>query len=302
LRWTKRGLLFTVPGDLDWARTHAALPIVEPLDAERARVYFSARDERSRAQIGCATINLVAADPKPNIDREPVIRLGPRGTFDDSGATGGCMVEHAGARYLYYSGWSLAADVPFLFFVGCAISTNGGRSFEKVSRAPLLGRDDVDPYLTASPSILIEGGTWRMWYVSGTGWSDGPRPEPNYLIRYAESTDGIEWRRTGHICIGYSYPGEHAIARPHIVKDGSVYRMWYSHRGDAYRIGFAESNDGLEWTRHDDDVGITTSPEGWDSEMVCYPWVGDVAGKRRMLYNGNGYGRTGIGQAVLAED
>jgi hypothetical protein len=48
----------------------------------------------------------------------------------------------------------------------------------------------------------------------------------------------------------------------------------------------------------DAEAGIDVSSEGWDSEMVAYPWVGDVGGVRRMLYNGNGYGRTGIGQAV----
>ena len=138
-----------------------------------------------------------------------------------------------------------------------------------------------------------------MWYVSGTGWTMGQHPEPNYLIRYAESTDGIEWRTSGRICIGYSYPGEHAIARPHVIKDGSLYRMWYSHRGDAYQIGYAESDDGMEWTRKDKEAAIRVSAAGWDSEMVCYPWVGDIGGRRRMLYNGNSYGRTGIGQAIL---
>ena len=263
-------------------------------------LYFSSRDDRGRAQIGRAALDLDDAAGKPEIEPEPVVRLGAPGAFDASGVTGGCLVHEGGSRHLYYSGWSLPGDVPFVFFVGCAVSGDG-RTFEKASAEPILGRTDVDRFLTASPSILVEGGVWRMWYVSGTGWSDGAKPEPSYLIRYAESNDGIEWRRSGHICIGYSYPGEHAIARPHVVKDGSVYRMWYSHRGNAYRIGFAESNDGLEWMRHDEEVGLTTSPEGWDSEMVCYPWVGDVGGKRRMLYNGNGYGRTGIGQAVLAD-
>ncbi len=272
--------------------------MVEPLEGARARVYFSSRDERNRAQIGRATVDLDAAAVLPDFEPEPVVGLGPAGAFDDSGVTGGCLVKSGRTQYLYYSGWSLPGDVPFLFFIGCAISTDG-RTFEKVSNAPVLGRSSLDPFLTASPAILIEGGVWRMWYVSGTGWSSDARPEPSYLIRYAESTDGIVWRSSGRICIGFSYSGEHAIARPHVVKDGSVYRMWFSHRGDAYRIGYAESNDGLDWSRDDEEAGITTSSTGWDSEMVCYPWVGDLAGSRRMLYNGNGYGRTGIGQAVL---
>lgn len=297
MRWSKRGVVLTAPDQFEWARSHAALPIVESLIDDRVLLYFSSRDRRGRAQIGRAALHLDDAARTPEFEPEPVVRLGAQGMFDESGVTGGCLVHAGGERHLYYSGWSLPGDVPFVFFVGCAVSSGGG-AFERASTRPILGRNEVDQFLTASPSILIEGGIWRMWYVSGTGWTGGAKPEPNYLIRYAESNDGIEWRRTGHICIGYSYPGEHAIARPHVVKDGSVYRMWYSHRGPAYRIGLAESNDGLEWTRYDQDAGLAASPEGWDSEMVCYPWVGDVGGKRRMLYNGNGYGRTGIGQAI----
>jgi hypothetical protein len=298
--WTKLGLLIEPPTHLPWARSHAALPIVAPLDGSRAQVYFSARDERNRAQIGRATVDLAAPGAAPEFEPEPVVRRGPPGTFDDCGATGGCLVVHGGRHHLYYSGWSLAVEVPFLFYVGCAVSTDGGRAFDKVSPAPVLGRSRVDPYLTASPSVLVEGGVWRMWYTSGSGWqTDRQDVQPIYNIRYAESHDGIEWRPTGRVCIDYSYPGEHAIARPHVIKDGALYRMWFSHRGSSYRIGYAESRDGLVWTRMDADAGIDVSTDGWDSEMLAYPWVGDVGGRRRMLYNGNAYGRTGIGQAVF---
>jgi len=298
--WSKRGVVLPAPTHLAWARSHAALPIVDPLGGTRALVYFSSRDERNRAQIGRAVVDLDSKVLSPEFEPEPMIRLGPSGAFDESGVTGGCLVRSGGTQHLYYSGWSLPGDLPFLFFIGCAASTDG-RTFEKVSSEPVLGRSSVDRFVTASPSILIEGGVWRMWYVSGTGWTPGAKPEPSYLIRYAESTDGIAWRATGRICVDFSYPGEHAIARPHVIKDGSLYRMWFAHRGDAYRIGYAESNDGLDWSRHDDLAGITVSSEGWDSEMVCYPWVGDLGGSRRMLYNGNAYGRTGIGQAVLED-
>jgi hypothetical protein len=49
----------------------------------------------------------------------------------------------------------------------------------------------------------------------------------------------------------------------------------------------------------DAEVGIGVSADGWDSEMIEYPFVFDHAGSRYMLYNGNGYGKTGIGLAVL---
>lgn len=210
------------------------------------------------------------------------------------------LVDHGGRQYLYYTGWTLGVTVPFYFYVGLAVSDDDGASFRRVSPAPVLERCGVDPYLTASPCILLDNGAWRMWYVSGARWelADG-EPKHYYHIRYAESADGIHWVRTGRVCIDFQSPEEFAIARPCVVKDGDRYQMWYCYRGDAYRIGYAESRDGLTWERMDEQAGIEVSPEGWDSEMLAYPHVFDHAGHQYMLYNGNGYGRSGIGIAVL---
>jgi hypothetical protein len=193
----------------------------------------------------------------------------------------------------------LGVTVPFYFYVGLALSEDGGESYTKVSSAPVLERNDIDPYLTASPCVLIEDGTWRMWYVSGTGWEmkDG-QPRHRYHIKYAESSDGIQWRREGVVCIDYGSEDEYAIARPCVIKEDGFYKMWYSYRGDHYRIGYAESRDGIEWQRKDAESGIDVSESGWDSEMIAYPYVFADEGRHYMLYNGNGYGRTGIGLAL----
>jgi hypothetical protein len=45
-------------------------------------------------------------------------------------------------------------------------------------------------------------------------------------------------------------------------------------------------------------VGIDVSHSGWDSEMIAYACVFKHGNKWHMLYNGNGYGKTGIGYAV----
>ena len=71
-------------------------------------------------------------------------------------------------------------------------------------------------------------------------------------------------------------------------------------RGDRYRLGYAESPDGLVWTRHDDRAGLEPAADGWDAEMIAYPIEHAAAGRRVLLYNGNGYGRTGIGLAEFA--
>lgn len=51
-----------------------------------------------------------------------------------------------------------------------------------------------------------------------------------------------------------------------------------------------------------DKLGIIISRKGWDSEMTEYSLVSEYKGIRYMLYNENGYGKTGFGIAVLFDD
>ena len=80
--------------------------------------------------------------------------------------------------------------------------------------------------------------------------------------------------------------------------------MWYSIRSRSrpYRIGYAESADGLVGIGKIIEPGSSLSEMGWDSEMVAYPAVIDVNGQRLMFYNGNRHGATGFGVAVLDQD
>lgn len=295
--WLKRGRLIEPHGQAPWIVTHAALPVV--LDGpDGQRVYFSSRDDRNRSHIGYASLSLTAPDPAAVYAPGPVLSPGTAGAFDDAGVTTSCLVAHAGRLYLYYTGWALGVSVPFYLHSGLAVSDDGGLSFARVSSAPLLDRIDVDPYLNASPWVLVDGGVWRMWYVSGTSWdATAAGPRHRYHIKYAESANGLHWRRAGHVCLDYAADDEYAFGRPCVMKDGDRYRMWYCVRGDRYRMGYAESVDGLSWTRHDQTEVVAASAAGWDAEMIAYPAVADLAGRRVLLYNGNGFGRTGIGWA-----
>jgi hypothetical protein len=299
--WIKKGLIFEPPKYLGWMASHAALPFADPVDS-RHRVYFSGRDEKGRSQIGYFEVNLANPTEILRVSKKPILGLGPLGAFDDNGVTSSWIVNHGDRKCQYYTGWNLGITVPFYFYIGLAVRKDGGSGFRRISQAPILARNIVDPYLTASPCVLIEGGVWRMWYVSGTKWeTENNKPKHYYHIKYAESHDGLHWQREGVVCIDYRSPDEYAIARPCVIRDSDNYKMWYSYRGKSYRIGYAESADGLHWERKDDEVGIDVSESGWDSEMILYPFVFDHQGERYMLYNGNGYGRTGIGLAVLAK-
>jgi hypothetical protein len=74
--------------------------------------------------------------------------------------------------------------------------------------------------------------------------------------------------------------------------------MWYSYRGPNYRIGYAESSDGISWERKDHLSGIGVSESSFDSEMIEYAAVVEYNGRHYMFYNGNNFGQNGIGLAV----
>ncbi len=303
MEWEKLGRIFEPDGSQSWMASHAALPVALHLDNSLYRVYCAGRNTNGKAQIGFFDFDLNFPQETVRVSEQPVIALGTLGSYEDSGITSSCIVEHEGKLYQYYTGWSLGTTVPFYFNIGVAVSEDGGETFEKVSEGPIMGRDRVDPYLLASPSIMIENGLWRMWYVSGLRWVlHNGEPMHYYHIRYAESHDGLEWYRDGRVCIDFETEEEHAFGRPSVVKDGNLYKMWYSYRGDHYRIGYAESEDGLLWNRKDAIAGITPSLSGWDSDMLEYPDVFNHEGSTYMLYNGNDYGKSGIGLALLTSE
>jgi hypothetical protein len=297
MKWAKQGLIFEPARQADWIGTHAALPVLLPLGRHH-RLYFSSRDAHGRSQIGFAELSLDRPGEILAIAPAPVLSPGSLGAFDDAGVTSSCLLNHGGILYLYYTGWSLGVTVPFYLSAGLAVSEDGGVNFRRTSRAPLLERTDGDPYLTASPWVIVDDGRWRMWYVSGTEWMETPEgPRHRYHIKYAESPDGREWERPDIVCIDYGSADEFAFGRPCVLRDGAKYRMWYSYRGPSYRIGYAVSGDGIVWARRDSENVLEVSETGWDSEMVTYPLVTGHGGHSYMLYNGNGYGRTGIGLA-----
>jgi hypothetical protein len=210
------------------------------------------------------------------------------------------MAQVGNHVFLYYLGWNLGVTVPWRNSIGLGISNDVQSSFKKYTEAPILDRSAVDPYSISYPFVLKEDEIYRMWHGSNLSWGE-KQEDMAHIIKYAESRDGIHWNRQGHIALNFKNPQEYAISRPCVIKEKNIYKMWYCYRG-RYRIGYAESHDGIDWIRKDEDVGIDVSPDGWDSEMVCYPFVFDHKGQRYMLYNGNGYGKTGFGLAILEQN
>jgi hypothetical protein len=75
--------------------------------------------------------------------------------------------------------------------------------------------------------------------------------------------------------------------------------MWFScmTRDTPYRIGSAESSDGLHWERVDS--GIEPSVDGWDRHQIRYAFVLKEADRYLLFYNGDGSTGTGLAIGTL---
>jgi hypothetical protein len=143
-----------------------------------------------------------------------------------------------------------------------------------------------------------------MWYTGGTTNIN------NLRIGYATSPDGANWtKHSGNPVFLPDNTGfdANAVGTASVMRDGSIYKMWYAasmnNPPTQLRIGYAESTDGINWTRRDDPVLDLGSPGEWDDYWVTLPTVVKDSSSYKMWYSGSRFsvGNERIGYATSAD-
>lgn len=305
MKWHKLGVVWKPDGSLDWARTHAMGPTPYRLNDDIIRVYLTCLDDKGRGRPGYVDVS--SADPTKivNVSTQPVLDIGEPGAFDDNGLVALSVVAvDAQTVYMYYAGFELCTNVRYRIFTGLAVSHDGGKTFERYSRVPILDRSDSERLFRCGNFVAKEGDVFKLWYVAGSDWTElCGKMMPVYDLRYQESADGVTWSDSGTLSMALTRDDEHGFGRPWIVKrDDGSYQMFYSIRRvsfAAYRLGYAESADGIAWVRKDDEMGLDVSPDGVDSEAIMYSAVISVGARTYCFYNGNNFGEHGFCVAEL---
>lgn len=297
--WHKLGQLFVPSGRHPKLLTHAANPLPIHLEADVFRIFFSGRDAQNRSSIGAVDIDLV----KRTIITEhqaPIIEHGPKGSFYESGISIGNCYTVGGQRYVLFMGWQNPPDGHWRGDIG-RLRLTPSLGLQLDMDLPLMGASDVDPISLSYPWVEQNAdGGFDMWYGSTEVWDAG-NGEMLHVIKTAESADGHTWRRKG-LAVPYKIGLAQAFSRPTVLREGNIGHMWFSYRsglGESYRIGYSIAKDKAGWDLRLNETGIDVSPDGWDSEMIEYPFVFEHRGHRYMLYNGNGFGKSGFGLAVF---
>ncbi len=298
MAWVKQGLIFLPQAERPYLNSHASNPLPKHLEKNTFRVFYNGRDKHNRSSISYFDFDIDAIEVKSS-KREVVCAYGEEDSCTSHGISNGCFLERDENIAILCMGWQIRGVEHWR---GDIVSIELNKTFDLGFSDPLpfLANDNITDSISLSyPFILMDEGVYKMWYGSTISW-DSPNGEMVHVLKYATSSDGKNWTRHG-VAVPYEIGVAQAFSRPTLLKDGSGYHMWFSYRGGngvPYRIGYATSFNGVDWELKLDESGIDVSDSGWDSEMICYPYVFEHKGQRYMLYNGNDHGRTGIGLAI----
>lgn len=307
MKWKKHGVVWAPDGSQPWARSHATCPTPFWLSDGDLRLYVQCRDDNNVGRVGYVDVDPDNPTRVIRVSKQPVLDVGEPGCFDDNGVfQTSIVIDSDGRVRMYYVGFELCHHIRYRLLTGLAVSEDGGETFHRVQRTPVLERSNAEPYIRGGPFVLLENGVYRIWYVAGGAWMEiNGRLNPVYDLRYLESEDGIHWPQAGEVVLPLDDPNEHGFGRPYVLQGEKSYHMFYSIRKvqpNAYRMGYAESHDGLRWTRKDEQLGLDVSKEGWDSQSIEYSSVVECGDRTWMFYNGNDFGGTGFGVAELLEN
>lgn len=192
------------------------------------------------------------------------------------------VLEVDGRWYMWYTGQNRERQSGA---IGLATSADGLR-WERAGAGPVL--EPAGGWEKSSlmcPHVLHEQGRFRMWY------SGGEKYEPD-AIGYAESDDGIHWRRepTNPVLRPQGgWESDRATAACIVPHDGAylAFYVGFAEGFEDSRIGLARSVDGVrDWERYAGNPIISPGPAGsWDDCNVYKPYVVRFRDRWFLWYN-----------------
>lgn len=318
MKWEKLGQIFEFdnsPFKADYV-SHAQSPQALVLD-DRVRVFFSTRKIDKTGKF-LSYIQYVDYDKDFKkilyYSNHDVIPLGELGCFDEHGIFPISPLVFRDEIYAYTTGWTRRVSVDVDTGIGLAISKDKGETFQKLGHGPVLSASLHEPFLVGDAFVRVLNGKFYMFYIFGKRWSKATKkhaPERVYKIGYATSGDGINWQKAGKSIIADKIDENECQALPTVIQIGERYHMFFCYRhmrgfrsekGKGYQLGYAYSDDLIDWVRNDENAGIALSKDGWDSDMMCYPNIFKCKDNVYLIYNGNDFGRNGFGIAKLISE
>lgn len=136
-----------------------------------------------------------------------------------------------------------------------------------------------------------------MWYAGHDG--------QHWSIGYSSSYDGINWTKyIGNPVMKWDASNinePQQFNNPTIIKDGGLYKMWYTSSSDTsaqYTIGYAESGNGTSWNKITYDIFANWSQPTYGSLSSVDPFVIKDNTGYKMWFGSSDTGSWTIGYAT----
>ena len=302
MEWIKEGMICDRNTlELDWFKLNIMCPVPYLYNEVTLRIFVAFCDSQNRGRIGYIDVDPTNPSCIKNYSRKPVLDLGDVGTFDENGTIPTSLIIVDNVLYMYYCGFQKQVNVPYTSLLGIACSRDNGDSFKRISATPLLERQNSELFIRTGADVIKDQNIYKIFYASGNSWiSIEEKLVPVYNIREIESKEFGKFENQSEVCLQLKND-EYGMTIPQVMRCGNQYQMIFSVRSKSkgYRLGYAESINGLCWKRDDQKMGIDVSKTGWDSEMICFGKMFKFKEQVYLFYCGNHYGVGGLGWARL---
>lgn len=303
MQWKKKGLVFGADKRNEWMDNSALQPTPIMLE-DRIRVFCGFRDATGVGRVGFVDLNPENPSEVISYSQKHCLDIGKPGCFDDNGVVPCAVTRVDDKLYLFYAGYNIGYHVRMTIFCGLAISNDDGITFKRISNVPVMERTDNEfLFRVIHTAIKTESG-WIFYYGAGNHFLQGKNKTlPVYEVERLEVSNLSELSHEG-VKVVCNEGDEYRVGRPYVIHDGDIWRMFFGGGSEAitYKLAYAESKDGVTWTRKDTELNLNCSEGGWDSEMMAYPSFVRYKDKAYLFYNGNNYGFEGFGYAELISE
>ncbi|MDH6028037.1 hypothetical protein [Vibrio splendidus] len=304
MKWNKLGNIYKANPVCENLLSHSANPLPILIGGDLYRVFFNGRNSENKSSLGYFDFNIETLDVV-NVCEKEVIKFGDDESYYSHGISiGNDYKDLDGNLYILFMAWQIRGSDHWRGDIGRIVVSSLDELYIEDTHNPFIGINDIDKMSLSYPWVYNDGEQYSMIYGSTVSWKED-NGEMLHVLNFAESSNGHQWEQKG-LAIPYELGKAQAFSRPTYVKINDKEHLWFSYRsgtGEKYRIGHSLKSESGLWQLNVENPGIDVSQEkeAWDSEMICYPSILKHKHKTYMFYNGNGFGKSGIGLAVLEE-